>query len=400
MAVYNFDKINAEVPIEAVLEMHGISPQGKGSDKSWYSIRSNEKEPSAHIDKNRRYGNTIHDFGVSNTFNPISLTIFLRDLDKKMSKKEAQKEAARILGEAFGIEPDISDNGKSNKDSSVVSDWEWKELLIYPDMASKNMVFFPDVYGDKQTKEYADKYRVSMNELKSKDIKMYESIIMSRGKGYVLELRNNYYSALYNWYNMRKELNIEFRPEELKNDAEISDYLKTLVTAERILIKALKDTSKNFTPGAYDVISDYKKVVNNEIPIEIGEHSCNDVKRAAKNSKTKVFSTEPISIDEFYKLIHNGLNNIMHAALKKGDNVVVFFVSTDSSKVNYLVQALRGKERNLAEIRAESALEFQKEAQEDIVLDNQSGKVEKSSPSKSSEFVSTKLNNKDTVMGI
>lgn len=386
MAIYSFDKINEMVPIEAVLEMHGIYPQGKGSDKSWYSIRSGEKAPSAHIDKQRRYGNTIHDFGIDNTFNPITLTMFLQGLEEKMGPKEAKKEAARILGEYFGIEPEKTEKENADKPVDYVSDWEWKELLIYPDMASKNMLFFPDRFGHTKTREYAEKYRIPMSALKSEDMNMYEKIVKSKGKARVAELRNAYFWKLYNWYNLRQELNIEFNPDDLKNDNEIEESFKELTNAERILEKALAGTAEKFVPDKYDILKDYYKVVNGKVPIEIGQESCIAIQSKARQNNTRVFSTEPLTLDEYYQLVKNGLDNLEHSALKKGEKVVVSFVSTDSSKVNYLVQAMFGKERYVANVLAESALDFKQRALEDKVIDEHGGQIVANANEKNGEI--------------
>lgn len=79
-----------------------------------------------HLDE-AKIGNAIHDFGagvfvgdrVCNTLNPISLTMYLRNVDAV--------EASRILGHAFGIQP-IS---KSHKEGDGLSDWEWRELCVF-----------------------------------------------------------------------------------------------------------------------------------------------------------------------------------------------------------------------------------------------------------------------------
>ena len=150
MANYDFNTINTVIPIEDVLAYHGIHPNSKG----WYRIRPEDDTPSAHIDK-VKIGNAIHDFGggvivgdrVYNTLNPISLTMYLNNCDAV--------KASQILGEAFGIQPmnkEYNGNG--------LSDLEWKELGIQPDMASKNMDFYPEKYGAEKTSLYAEKYRI------------------------------------------------------------------------------------------------------------------------------------------------------------------------------------------------------------------------------------------------
>lgn len=352
-------KINAEVPIESVLELVGIFPNSHGK----YRLREEDDTPSASIYKAKNF---IKDFGDNNTLNCCGLVAWRKNL--------SYKDATLFLAKEFGYKmPEFNKN--DNYDNTRVTDWEWKELLIYPDMASKNMLFFPDKWGHEKTREYAEKYRMPMSELKDVDKNMYEKIVNSKGKSRVLELRNDYFCKLYNWYNIRKELNIKFNLDDLKNDNDILDIFKELTNAERILEKAIIGTTLKFEPGKYNVVNDYYKVVNGEVPVEIGQENTTVIQRKANKRKAKVFSTEPLTLDEYYQLLRNGLDTLDHSALRKGDKVVVSFVSTDSSKVNYLVQAMFGKEKNIVEILAESALDFEKRNQEDKVIVSEDDKI-------------------------
>lgn len=330
MATYSFEEINERVPIEDVLALHGIYPNSKG----WYSLRSEDDTPSAHIDKNKRYGNTIHDFGVSNTFNPISLTMFLRDVDAY--------EASQILGETFGLTP-IS---KNKTTSDVVSDWEWCKIGVQPDMASKNMDFFPEKYGEERTRTYAEKYRMSVNELRKEDSSVYERVVRSRAIPYVLDLKNSYYRALYSWNNLNKALNIESKIEDLIKNEEISELAKDLSLAEEILKKAIKRTSITFKTGVYNVKSDFYKVVEGKISFEIGKDSHYDIKCAAFQDKVKPYYCL-VSLDDYNKLVENGLENMRFSAFQKGEEVNLVFLPTDSNRFLFLLKSLRGKEFNV-----------------------------------------------------
>ncbi len=329
---YDFDTINREVPIEDVLAFHGIYPNSKGN----YSIRPEDDTPSASIDKNRRFGNTIHDFGDNNTFNPISLTMYVQNV--------GAVEAARVLGDAFGIAPIRKD--KSNPD--VLSDWEWCKIGVQPDMASKNMDFFPEKYGTDRTREYAEKYRMPINELKKQDVPMYERIVRSRAIPYVLDLKNTYYSRLYNWDAFNKKCNLNPSMDSLYNDKEINGLAKDLSLAESILEKAIKGTSITFKTGAYNVKTDFYKVINGKISFEVGKDSHYDIKCAAYQDKVKPYYCL-VPVDEYYKLVVNGLDNIRYAAFQKGNEVNLAFLPADSDQVKFLLKALRGKEIGLTQ---------------------------------------------------
>lgn len=337
MAVYSFDKINEEVPIEQVLELHGIRPNSKG----WYRIREDEKDASAHIDKNKRFGNTIHDFGLSNTFNPITLTAYLQGV--------TLFEASQILGKAFGISPINNDKEKDN----VVSAWEWKTLQIYPDMASKNMDFDPEKYGVEKTAAYAEKYRISMDALKTEDPSMYERIIRSRAISYLKTLQNTYYSSLFNTYNMARTISADMDVVGyVVNNKEFRDMAKELSQAEAALIKAIDGTSIKYKSSSYNVETDLNKVVSGKISFEVGPESHYELKRAAFIDKAKVFYCL-VSLAEYNKLLENGMGDIRHAAFQKGDDINICFTSNDSSRVHYLVKALCGKELEIGKNNAE-----------------------------------------------
>lgn len=389
-AVYDFKDIN-EIPIEDVLAFHGIYPNAKG----WYSIRPEDDTPSAHIDQKRRFGNTIHDFGEtgadSNTFSPITLTMYLRGLDANV--RENWTEAARILGEAFGVEPKYSEKDGKQVDRDTLSDWEWKKLDIHPDMASKNMTFDPERYGHERTRVYADNYRMSMNELRersktdSSDKGVYERILRSKGVAYVLELKNAYYARLHNHSTLQLP-DVENMAEVVASDVEFQEEAKALTAAEDVLMKAIKGTSIKYKPNRkpYDVLEDYYRVANGEVGFEIGKVSQYDIHAAAYQDKVKVFECL-VSRDEYYKLMLNGLDNIQYAAKQKGDKIKISFMSTDSGRVNYLVRALRGIERDVTENHDRNRA-IEEEITEDVVIIGQ-GEVSSEKPANKGEIAIT-----------
>ncbi len=349
-AVYDFKDINA-IPIEDVLAFHGIHPNAKG----WYSIRPEDDTPSAHIDQKRRFGNTIHDFGESNTFNPIQLTMYVLGLDSNL--RESWTEAARILGEAFGVEPKYAGKDGQPIDRDKLSDWEWKKIGIQPDMASKNMSFDPERYGHERTRIYAESYRMPMNELREKgktnpsDKAVYERILRSCGVPYVFELKNAYFAHLHSRHAVLAEMpDVGNVAEIIAMDAEFGEMAKELTDAEDVLMRAAKGTGVKYKPNRkpYNVMEDYHKVINGEVGFEIGQATQYDIQREAYLGKVKVFDCL-VSQSEYSRLVANGLDNIRYSAKQKGDMIKLSFLSTDGGKVNYLVRALRGIERDVTE---------------------------------------------------
>ena len=351
------EKINTEVPIEDVLALHGIYPNAKG----WYSLRPEDDTPSAHIDKEKRYGNTIHDFGAeNNTFGCCSFTAWYRGI--------SYKEATILLAENFGYEVPIA--GKKEK-TDIISNWEWEQINIQPDMASKNMDHYPEKYGTERTMEYADKYRMSMNELKKEDIKVYERIIRSRAIPHVLEMRNQYYRDIYSEFSLSTAVDSSLSNDIIiKNNADgFNQTVVELAKIENILQTAIKDTTIKFKPLRHKVEVDFHKVVNGEISFEIGNESYYNIKCAAFQDKVKVFYCL-VNLDEYYKLMDNGLDNIHVAAFQKGDQVNLAFSATDSSRVNFLIRALRGKELDVGKTLSQGDAVEKDRLDNDVVATN------------------------------
>lgn len=342
------ERINSEVPIEDVLALHGINPVSRGK----YRLREDDDTPSASVFKAK---NQIHDFGDNNSFNCCSFTAWFNDI--------SYKEATAKLAESFGYE--IPEHGKTET-TDKLSNREWSMLDIQGDAASKNMVFFPEKYGHERTRLYAEKFRVPMSELKETDMATYERIVRSKGVAHVMELKNAYYAALYNEYLLQKTVGNDLASIDTSQNKQFFEDAKALSFAENVLMKAINGTSINYKPGQYNVERDFRKVINGDIQFEIGPRSQFDIQKAAYYDKAKPFYCL-VSLDEYYKLLENGLENIQYAAKQKGSTVSLSFVSTDSSRVNFLVRALRGKERNIVE-GLEEQPHLEGEQTEDMVL--------------------------------
>ena len=342
MANYDFNTINTVIPIEDVLAYHGIQPNAKG----WYRLRPEDDTPSAHIDK-AKIGNAIHDFGggvivgdrVYNTLNPISLTMYLNNCDAV--------KASQILGDAFGIQP----LNKTHKEGNGLSDLEWKELGIQPDMASKNMDFYPEKYGAEKTSLYAEKYRISMEKLRTDDVKMYIKILRSRAIPHLFNLRNEYYREMYNQFSLAKAVDSSYDVNKILKDnmSEFSSLAKSLNRVENILYKAVKDTTIKFKFKVHDAAADFSKIVSGELAFEIGDCCYTDIKDEAYKGKVSICYSD-VSLSEYHTLLNNGLDLFRVAAFQKGDRVKLAFLSSDATKFNYLIKALRSKEVDIVKV--------------------------------------------------
>lgn len=364
--IWDFDTINREVPIEDVLAFHGIHPE-----RGKYRIREDDDHASASIHPQKKYGNTIHDFGYGNNFTPLTLTMYLQGVDKM--------EASRILGEAFHIPP-VS-KGKDGDDVDRISDFDWKMLGIYPDMVSKNIDFDLEKYGITSTMRLSEKYRMSMSELRDmvvgekdaskvddRDKRWYENILRNKAVPFVYEERYEYFRRMNDDFKLAKAVNGNVAPAQVFqiHHSDYEEFAKKLSQMELAMKKVIEGTSVKFNGRFYNPDKDFLSVINGEVSFEIGMTSHYEVSSAAYRDKAKVFYCV-VSMNEYYKLLDNGLDNIKVAAKQKGDTVTLSFQSTDSGKVNYLVKALRGKEAFMAESLGEALTGAQAE-KKDVVI--------------------------------
>ena len=266
---YDFETINREIPIEDVLAFHGITPSSKMRGSGWYSIREDDDIPSAHIDANRRFGNTIHDFGYGNTFNPLTLTMYLHGVD--------MVEASRILGEAFHIAPKYSD--RDGVDANKISDYEWKMVGIYPDKVSKNIDFDLEKYGLASSMKLSERYKISMEELRGQvtgpnaknademDKRRYESILRSRAVPLAYEVRFEYLRRMHDDYQLAKSVSKDMEIDKIfrLHQDEYETMAKKLSQIEATMKKIIDGTSVKFKGRRYHPMEDFQSVINGEV---------------------------------------------------------------------------------------------------------------------------------------
>lgn len=366
---WDFDTINQVVPIEEVLAMHGIQPmRGK------VRLRTDDDTPSAHVYKGN---NTVYDFGLHNSFNPLTLTMYLQGLNP--GNREDWKKAAQILGETFHIPPKYTDKDNASG-IAWIADYEWKKIGIHPDMASKNIDFHLDRRGiTEKMMQIAQRYQMPMSELRElviapKDVSKveasdkgrYESILLGKAIPYAAEKRDEYFRRMYDDYEslnrlgkaMKSDMGLDKMYQMHQSDyAAMADELTAM---EAVLKKAIEGTRVKYTFRNYYPERDFKDVVAGKIPFEIGPTSRYDVRDAAFWEKGVVFETV-VLLDVYWRLMDNGLGNVQCAAKQMGDQVKLYFKSSDAGRMNYLVKTLRGKEDRLAEYLGEALGKAQNE---------------------------------------
>ena len=368
---WDFDVINEVVPIEEVLAMHGIYPE-----RGKVRLRENDDHPSAHVYTKT---NTVHDFGYHNTFNPLSLTMYLRGCDVQ--------EASRILGEAFHVPPKYTGQDME-ENANRMMDYDWRQLGIHADLVTKNIDLDLEKYGIARTAKFSERFRMSMSELRDRvmglgekqqsgngqaekagtvpaddwDRQWYERIMRRKAVPFVHEKRDEYFKTMYDDYHLAMAVADSYSMDDVfrLNKEKYEKMAQDLARTEGVLRKALDGTNVKFVFRSYYPANDFARVVNGEISFEIGSHTQAEVSDVAYRDKTKVFYCA-VREHEYYQLCSNGMDEIMVAARQKGDQVSLAFSSVDAAKVNYLIKALRGKEVVLAESLGEALLASQKD---------------------------------------
>lgn len=256
---YDLDKIK-EIPITEILnDLYGIETQKKGTHRAFCDIRG-EKTPSCclYLDTN-----TYCDFGDGNRGgNVINLVEQLSNCDFNT--------AIEMLAEHYGIVPEQAQNNLLPTNS------QYAQIGIQADMATKNFQFDIEKYGIEHTKKFAEKYRMSVQELSKKEPRIYHNMLKNVAIPFINTGRQNYYSNLYTSYLLCSDLGGELTGaivEELQND--INDLNKM----ESIMQRAITDnTMLKYTAHEYDIEKDLNDIMNGNLEFEIGNTSYMELK--------------------------------------------------------------------------------------------------------------------------
>lgn len=297
---YDLDKIK-EIPITDVLsDLYGIEVHNKGSNRAFCDIRG-ERTPSCclYLDSN-----SFCDFGDGNRGgNVINLVQTLSNVEFK--------EAVNILAERYGIASE-----KVNSQNILPTNAQYAKIGIQADMASKNFNFDFDRYGLEKTKAFAEKHRMSVQELAKQEPKKYHNMLRDVAIPQVVTCRNSYYQNLYTSYLLCASFGVSLSDTIVK---ELEDNLKELNKVEEIMQRAITDkTLLNFTPKQYDVEKDLNDILNGKIEFEIGNTNYMDLKKeSARTQKNLSYKKVPYnewsrvspSIDFPYAAYVNGANH-------------------------------------------------------------------------------------------
>ena len=247
------------------------------------------------------------------------------------------------LGQTFHIAPR---NNTEYEIRNELTNAQYACIGIQGDLATKNFDFDLEKYSLESAQKFADKYRMTVNELRTKYPNVYtHKILMAKALPYVSELRNNYYMRLYNYHILAKAMGVKDPMQILGASRKEFEGLKDeLARADKLLYKAAKGTSleERLTTHKYDVQQDYEDIVNGKIPFEIGPVSYFVIKQQARLND-EVVHYRSVAADDYAKL-EKIMAEIPHAAFVKGSQVNLCFLQDMSLTIEQCLKALPVKD--------------------------------------------------------
>lgn len=323
---YNFKAIN-DIPISSVAEAFGIVPEKGNGNVLRCKIRQ-ERTASAelHLDTNSWCDRGMQSQNLESSCaggNNINLVMFLENC--------SAYEAAGMLSDMFGI-PHIE--GKRDFiESNFLSNAQWEKIGIDGTRASLNMDMSDCDF------ERAQRYSLSVNELRKRDPVAYENIMRKVALPFVLESKGSYYRMIFDSINIYKACGEEVDPENIPLFLLKSNEDETLVMSERqtLLMRALRGTDVRYYPTAFDVQTDIRKILTGSVPVQVSEMSNYQLKKDCLRHGVKP-NYCVVNLENYYNLLENGLNEVEHAAFAKGEVINIAFNPMDSERINFLIK--------------------------------------------------------------
>ena len=337
---YDLEQLKS-IPILEVCQTFGIPTFPKGN-KVWCKLRE-EKEPSAllHVENN-----TFYDFGLSNGGDTIALVSSFLDIDRKSGIER--------LASAFGIE---ARNPRQGFASDALTDWEYSQIGLYGDLATKNFTFDLGRQSVERVSQLSSKYAMPMNELKKKHPQIFGQLLRDKALPFVRAMRNEYYLEIFSRYSLLKEMGNKdphLDPDCIKL-MDPAEQIEKLRNAERILSRACEKTAISPRPvGEYEVSSDLKKILAGEIRPDMGTTDYFGIQKAAKQQGTSI-KYQTVDYGKYMASGQDpeaspGLDSFVHSAFLKEGKVIVGYLECDRAAIKPLLDEMKiSAKKNLDE---------------------------------------------------
>lgn len=299
-AYYDLAEIKA-IPLQEICGELGIPIKRRGNS-DWFSLRE-ESEPSCKIYPANEYC----DFGDGNRGGDgIDLVAAAKDLTKA--------DAIAWIGETFGLRS----LNRAWQEGWELTDKQYALIGIQADMATKNFTFDFDTYSEEQSRAFAEKYRMPVQQLAKEYPKVYHNMLRKVSLPYLQEMRNAYYEKLF--WSARFAAAEPALAQYIYADTTLESLRKAVEQCEGILRRAIKDSSLlRFHWRTYDIQRDLEKMRSGELSFQapIRTLSYAHLKEAAAKAGEKLKYCE-IPFEDFW-------NNDLYEKFLAGTDTVVFY---------------------------------------------------------------------------
>lgn len=339
-AFYNLDEVR-DISILEVCDHFGVQYQKQG--RSYFCKLRDEKTASCKLNVDTKYGyDTFKDFGSGKFGDVIAFVQEYLGCDWQTALEE--------LASSFNIQPQ---NNTDYFRRNELTDKEYEKIGIYGDLATKNFDFDLTTFSVESAEKYAQKYAMSVNELRKKHPNKYlYEVVAKRAFPHINKMRHNYYFSIYTCLSFQKDILGRFDINNVpKEDLDaLEKECKGLIHAEALLKKALMGTGYVYPFKKYDVRLDLKKIHCGEISIELGANSYSEIQREVSLQGVFQKYKKDVDLFDYLSLKEYGIDSVQHAAFLKGGKVNLVFMPENSLLIDEIF--LR---RNVDLLRSECA---------------------------------------------
>lgn len=301
-----------DIPILEVCQQLGIPVEQKGG-KPWCKLREERTASTILHPEN----NTFHDFGTNRHGDAIDLVCEVHGVNKG--------DAIRFLAEVFHISPETP-----NRHSIGLSDWEYRQIGIAGDLATKNFDFDLERQGIERVTQLSQRYGIPMNDLRQQYPKIYAQILRQKAIPFVKGLRDEYYLEVFSRYSLTKGIGAEHVFQSEQAQVEFSRRIAQLQRAEGVLLRACQGTSiRAYSVGSYEPGTDLSRILSGELKIPLGGKSYWEMNSIAREQGTAV----KYQTVDYGKYISGTLDGFQHSAFLKKDAVVVGYLEKDYTRI-------------------------------------------------------------------
>lgn len=324
-AFYDLAEIKA-IPLQEICRALEIPVKRKGNS-DWFSIRP-EREPSCKIYPT----NTYSDFGDGNRGGS--------GIDLVAAVQEISPEAAIAwIGETFGLRPLNHVRGKGE-----LTDRQYAAIGIQADLATKNFSFDLETYSEEQTREFAEKYRMPVQQLAKEYPEIYHNMLKRVSLPVLQEARSDYYSELY---LSDKEAKLWGRSFSWSETAE--EKRQKVERCEQILRRAIQDTKLlRFQWRAYDIKTDLERIRSGELSWQFDGNVPYAALKENAPKKGERIRYQEIPFETYYMndVYSRFLSEIDIAVFVRGDKVNIAYYGSSQPVMDLVGEYCRSCEQD------------------------------------------------------